>query len=93
MHSHEINEIQINSINFPLSINIKISVISTLSKQKSEEQNNASKALLLLIINTLRYLSQMQLSIRDHSNNDSNFLSLLKICKCSILKILDTTEK
>ncbi|XP_022168292.1 zinc finger MYM-type protein 1-like [Myzus persicae] len=67
----------VNSIHFLLSINTNVSVISLLSKQKIEEQKNASTAL-LTIISTLRYLSQMGISIRGHSHNDGNFISLLE---------------
>lgn len=75
-YSHENSKMHINSIHFLLSINTKVPVISLLSKQKLDEQKNASTALLTIISN-LRYLSQMGLCIRGHSNNDGNFLSLL----------------
>ncbi|CAI6364728.1 unnamed protein product [Macrosiphum euphorbiae] len=75
--SHENGKMHVNSIHFLLSINTNVSVISLLSKQKIEEQKNASTAL-LTIISTLRYLSQMGISIRGHSHNDGNFLSLLE---------------
>ncbi|XP_025206906.1 zinc finger MYM-type protein 1-like [Melanaphis sacchari] len=77
LRSHENSKMHVNSIHYLLSINSNLPVISLLSKQKIEEQKNASTAL-LTIISTLRYLSQMGLSIRGHSNNDGNFISLLE---------------
>lgn len=71
--SHENSKMHINSVHFILNRNTKTSVISLLTKQKLEDQKNASIAL-LTIISTLRYLSKMGLSIRGHLHNEGNFI-------------------
>lgn len=76
-YGHEISKLHSIAVHFLLNRNSKVSVISLILKQKIEKQNISSTAL-LTIISTLQYLCKMGLSLRGHSHNEGNFVSLLE---------------